>query len=115
MANDPPFAEQQANLRRYRPFGGDQPVPGGIESLDRFVRASYFLHYLPEPRDAAEAVAGVVSIAGAGALPAWRPLRGLRRVPHLVGVGHRPHPPDLLLLVPDEPGPGLGRASPPGP
>ena len=47
-ANDPPFAEQQANLRRYRPFGGDQPVPGGIESADRFVRASYFLHYLPD-------------------------------------------------------------------
>ncbi len=73
MANDPPFAEQQANLRRYRPFGGDQPVPGGIESLDRFVRASYFLHYLPEPRDAAEAVAGVVSIAGTVSCPPGAP------------------------------------------
>ena len=47
VANDPPFAEQQANLRRYRPFGGDQPVPGGIESADRFVRASYFLTTCP--------------------------------------------------------------------
>ncbi len=73
VANDPPFAEQRANLRRYRPFGGDQPVPGGIESIDRFARASYFLHYLPEPRDAAEAVAGVVSIAGTVSCPPGAP------------------------------------------
>ena len=31
---------------------------------------------------------------------------------HVVGVGHRPHQPDLLLLVTDEPRPDLGRASP---
>ncbi len=73
VANEPPFSEQQANLRRYRPFGGDQPVPGGIESADRFVRASYFLHYLPEPRDTAEAVAGVVSIAGTVSCPPGAP------------------------------------------
>jgi penicillin V acylase-like amidase (Ntn superfamily) len=51
MANDPPFDEQLEQLRRYRPFGGDRPLPGGIESIDRFVRAAYFLHYLPEPAD----------------------------------------------------------------
>ena len=73
MANDPPFAEQLANLRQYRPFGGDRPVPGGIESADRFVRASYFLHYLPEPRDIAEAVAGVVNIAGTVSCPPGAP------------------------------------------
>ena len=73
VANDPPFAEQRANLCRYRPFGGDQPVPGGIESIDRFARPSYFLHYLPEPRDAAEAVAGVVSIAGTVSCPPGAP------------------------------------------
>ncbi|MGH3122746.1 MAG: linear amide C-N hydrolase [Streptosporangiaceae bacterium] len=73
MANDPPFAEQQANLLRYRPFGGDLPVPGGIESTDRFVRASYFLHYLPAPRDVAEAVAGVVNIAGTVSCPPGAP------------------------------------------
>jgi penicillin V acylase-like amidase (Ntn superfamily) len=73
MANDPPFDEQQANLRRYQPFGGDEQVPGGIESIDRFVRASYFLHYLPEPRDIAEAVAGVVNIAGTVSCPPGAP------------------------------------------
>ena len=48
-------------------------MPGGIESIDRFARASYFLHYLPEPRDAAEAVAGVVSIAGTVSCPPGAP------------------------------------------
>ena len=60
VANDPAFDEQLEHLRHYRPFGGDRPLPGGIESTDRFVRAAYFLHYLPEPADLAEAIAGVV-------------------------------------------------------
>jgi penicillin V acylase-like amidase (Ntn superfamily) len=73
MANDPPYAEQLENLRRYRPFGGDEPLPGGIESIDRFVRAAYFLHYLPEPPDLAGAIAGVVNIAGTVACPPGAP------------------------------------------
>jgi penicillin V acylase-like amidase (Ntn superfamily) len=73
MANDPPFDEQLEQLRRYRPFGGDRPLPGGIESIDRFVRAAYFLHYLPEPADLAGAIAGVVSIAGTVSCPPGAP------------------------------------------
>ncbi|MGI8451641.1 MAG: linear amide C-N hydrolase [Streptosporangiaceae bacterium] len=73
MANDPPYAQQLENLRRYRPFGGDEPLPGGIESIDRFVRAAYFLHYLPEPPDLAGAIAGVVNIAGTVACPPGAP------------------------------------------
>ncbi|MGP7998640.1 MAG: linear amide C-N hydrolase [Streptosporangiaceae bacterium] len=73
VANDPPFAEQLANLRSYRPFGGDAPVPGTIESPDRFVRASYYLHHLPEPADAAEAVAGVAAVAGTVSVPPGAP------------------------------------------
>jgi penicillin V acylase-like amidase (Ntn superfamily) len=73
MANDPSFDEQLANLRQYRPFGGDRPVPGGIESADRFVRAAYFLHYLPEPADLNEAIAGVVNVAGTVSCPPGAP------------------------------------------
>jgi penicillin V acylase-like amidase (Ntn superfamily) len=73
MANDPAFDEQLEHLRRYRPFGGDRPLPGGIESTDRFVRAAYFLHYLPEPADLAEAIAGVVNIAGTVSCPPGAP------------------------------------------
>jgi penicillin V acylase-like amidase (Ntn superfamily) len=75
MANDPTFDEQLENLRRYRPFGGDLPVPGGIESVDRFVRAAYFLHYLPEPVDIPEAIAGVVNIAGTVSCPPGAPYK----------------------------------------
>ena len=81
VANEPLFAKQRANLRRHRPFGGDEPVPGGIESVHRFVRASYFLHYLPEPRDTAEAVAGVVSVAGSVACPPGAPYEDLGSIP----------------------------------
>ncbi len=73
MANSPTYDEQLANLARYRPFGGQLPPPGDITSLDRFVRASYFLHYLPEPADADEALARVVQLATNAAVPAGSP------------------------------------------
>ena len=73
MANDPPFDEQLENLRHYRPFGGDRPLPGGIESADRFVRAAYFLRYLPEPANLTEAIAGVVNVAGTVSCPPGAP------------------------------------------
>ena len=58
MANSPDYDQQLANRARYAPFGGELPPPGDITSLDRFVRASYFRHYLPEPVNIAETVAG---------------------------------------------------------
>ncbi|MGA1837504.1 linear amide C-N hydrolase [Herbiconiux sp. 11R-BC] len=62
MANSPSLDKQLANLANYRPFGGELPPPGDISSIDRFVRASYFLHYLPEPENAEQAVAGVFQL-----------------------------------------------------
>ncbi|MHB1789999.1 MAG: linear amide C-N hydrolase [Acidimicrobiales bacterium] len=63
MTNDPDYDQQRANLVRYRPFGGDLPLPGDILSPERFVRASYFLHYLPTPSTEEEAVAGAVLVS----------------------------------------------------
>lgn len=62
MANSPELDKQLHNLSRYRPFGGELTPPGDITSLDRFVRANYFLHYLPEPNTVQEAVAGVLQL-----------------------------------------------------
>ncbi|MET0860397.1 MAG: linear amide C-N hydrolase [Microbacterium sp.] len=62
MANSPTLDRQLENLARYRPFGGELPPPGDITSADRFVRAAYFLHYLPEPSNVEEAVAGVFQL-----------------------------------------------------
>jgi penicillin V acylase-like amidase (Ntn superfamily) len=73
VANDPSFDEQLENLSRYRPFGGSRPLPGGIGSGDRFVRAAYFLRYLPEPANLAEAVAGAFNVAGTVSVPPGAP------------------------------------------
>lgn len=73
MANSPNLDEQLANLARYQPFGGELPPPGDITSLDRFVRASYFLHYLPEPTNTVEAVAGVFQLIGNVSVPYGAP------------------------------------------
>lgn len=73
MANSPKFTDQLANLERYRPFGGELPPPGDITSLDRFVRASYFLHFLPEPQDEEEAVSSVMQVVATVAKPPGAP------------------------------------------
>jgi penicillin V acylase-like amidase (Ntn superfamily) len=73
MANSPTFDEQLANRARYRPFGGELPPPGDITSPDRFVRASYFRHYLPEPQNLQEAVAGVFQVVANVSVPYGAP------------------------------------------
>ncbi|AZS36433.1 Penicillin acylase [Microbacterium lemovicicum] len=73
MANSPALDEQLANLARYRPFGGELPPPGDITSLDRFVRAAYFLHHLPEPENEEQAVAGVFQLIANVSVPFGAP------------------------------------------
>jgi choloylglycine hydrolase len=73
MANSPALDLQLQNLERYRPFGGELPPPGDISSLDRFVRASYFLHYLPEPENVEQAVAGVFQLIANVSVPYGAP------------------------------------------
>jgi len=73
MANSPAFDEQLDNLARYRPFGGELPPPGDITSADRFVRAAYFLHYLPEPENDEQAVAGVFQLIANVSVPFGAP------------------------------------------
>jgi choloylglycine hydrolase len=73
MANSPKYTDQVGNRERYRPFGGELPPPGDITSLDRFVRASYFLHFLPEPRDCEEAVSSVMQVVSTVAKPPGAP------------------------------------------
>ncbi|QJU55160.1 linear amide C-N hydrolase [Herbiconiux sp. KACC 21604] len=73
MANSPTLDKQLENLARYRPFGGELPPPGDITSADRFVRSSYFLHYLPEPESVEEAVAGVFQLIANVSVPYGAP------------------------------------------
>lgn len=73
MANAPTLDEQLANLARYQPFGGELSPPGDIASADRFVRAAYYLNYLPAPEDARQAMARLFQVSGNVAVPPGAP------------------------------------------
>ncbi|MFE1645008.1 linear amide C-N hydrolase [Microbacterium sp. P01] len=73
MSNSPTLDKQLENLARFRPFGGELPPPGDITSSDRFVRAAYFLHYLPAPENVEEAVAGVFQLIANVSVPYGAP------------------------------------------
>jgi|WetSurMetagenome_2_1015567.scaffolds.fasta_scaffold124579_2 penicillin V acylase-like amidase (Ntn superfamily) len=71
MTNTPPFDQQLANLKNYKPFGGDKPIPGSCNSDDRFVRASYFASQLPvSVKNVNEAIMNVFSVMRNIAQPA---------------------------------------------
>jgi len=70
MTNEPPLAWQLKNLKRYRPFGGDLPLPGDVDPASRFVRASTFLSTLPKASSAAEAEGNLYGVMKTVAVPA---------------------------------------------
>lgn len=62
MTNEPAFDKQLENLKRYRGFGGVEPLPGTAEPDDRFVRGAYYLARLPKPQTDRAAVAELMSV-----------------------------------------------------
>lgn len=62
MANSPVYEEQLALQRRYSGLGGNDPLPGGTDSPDRFARAAYYSAKLPTTESAREAAAQVFSV-----------------------------------------------------
>ncbi len=62
MTNSPTFDQQLELAKQYQGLGGNQPLPGTSQAQDRFVRASYYLKYLPMPADYRQAVAGMLSV-----------------------------------------------------
>lgn len=69
MTNEPPLDWQLNNLRRYKYFGGSEPLPGDIDPPSRFVRALAFLNTAPSPKDSAEALEEAFSIAKTVSVP----------------------------------------------
>lgn len=47
MTNDPTFAKMQAIDSYWKQVGGQNFMPGGVRSPERFVRADYFIHHVP--------------------------------------------------------------------
>jgi choloylglycine hydrolase len=62
MTNEPTFDKQIENLRQYRGFGGDLPLPGERTPTDRFVRAASYASGLPRPASRAEGAAYMFSV-----------------------------------------------------
>lgn len=62
MTNDPAYDIQLANLKKYKLFGGNLAMPGDVDPLSRFVRASSYLKTLPKPKNYIEAIAGINSV-----------------------------------------------------
>lgn len=69
MTNEPSMDEQLANLKRYKLFGGALAMPGDINPLDRFVRASSYLKTLTKPNSTAEALGYLAGVARNVAVP----------------------------------------------
>jgi choloylglycine hydrolase len=62
MTNEPTYDKQIENLKQYRSFGGDKPLPGERTPTDRFVRAAYYVNGLPKPADRGEGAAYMFSV-----------------------------------------------------
>jgi choloylglycine hydrolase len=75
MTNDPAYDEQLANLARYDFTNATRqtPLPGNVDPRDRFVRSSYYLQMLPEPKTEREAIAGILAIARNASVPFGAP------------------------------------------
>jgi len=62
MTNEPTYDKQIENLKQYRTFGGDKPLPGERTPTDRFVRAAYYANGLPQPTNQGEGAAFIFSV-----------------------------------------------------
>ena len=62
MTNEPTYDKQIENLKQYRTFGGDKPLPGERTPTDRFVRAAYYANGLPKTTDPVEGAAYMFSV-----------------------------------------------------
>ena len=78
MTNDPTYDQQLALLKAqdYSKPGSNVPLPGNVNAVDRFQRASYFLGNLPKPANEREAAASILSIARNVSVPFGAPYKG---------------------------------------
>ena len=69
LTNSPTYDQQLENLKKYKGFGGDLPLPGTTAPVDRFVRASYYVGALPTTESADKAAAEILSVVRNAAQP----------------------------------------------
>lgn len=62
LTNQPTYEKQLENMKQYAGLGGDKPIPGTTFPIDRFVRASYYLEHMSNPKSDREAIFKLLSI-----------------------------------------------------
>jgi penicillin V acylase-like amidase (Ntn superfamily) len=78
LTNDPDYA-QQLKLLQAQDFSNPSramPLPGNVNPVDRFQRASYFLSVLPKTDSERQGVAGVLAIIRNVSVPFGAPYEG---------------------------------------
>ncbi len=77
MTNDPSYDQQLANYAKYDFTNATRstPIPGNTDPKDRFIRANYYLNWLPEPKDTREAIASIIAVARNVSVPFGAPNR----------------------------------------
>ena len=78
MTNDPAYDQQLALLAKqdFSKPASDMPLPGNVNPVDRFQRATYYLKLLPKPANEREAAAGILAIARNVSVPFGAPYKG---------------------------------------
>lgn len=69
LTNRPSFDLQLKNLKQYKGFGGDKPLPGTTDPLDRFVRGAFYATHLAAPTTTNEAIRNLLSALDAVSEP----------------------------------------------
>lgn len=75
LTNSPTLPKQLKHLKQYKGFGGNKPLPGTTDATDRFVRAAYYLKFMPKANSAQEAMAQTMSIVRSIAEPYGDPVK----------------------------------------
>lgn len=78
MTNDPTYAEQLALLKKqdFSKPNSSVDVPGNVNAIDRFQRATYYLNNLTKPASEREAAAGILAVTRNVSVPFGAPYKG---------------------------------------
>jgi choloylglycine hydrolase len=78
MTNDPTYEEQLALLKKqdFSKPSSSIDVPGNVNAIDRFQRATYYLNNLTKPANEREAAAGILAVARNVSVPFGAPYKG---------------------------------------
>lgn len=78
MTNDPTYDQQLAILKTqdFSNPSSTMPLPGNVNAVDRFARATYYSNLLPKPQNERQAAAGILAVARNVSVPFGAPYTG---------------------------------------